>query len=131
MSQDTTSRPGEPEPETHPPLPTPALILITLSLALAVFMNVLDISITNVSIPTIAGNLGVASHQGTWIITSFAVANAVAVPVSGWMTKRVGEVKLFVVCTALFTLASFLAVSPPVSTFCWRCARSRALWPGS
>lgn len=99
--------------EGHPPLPTPALVLVTLSLALAVFMNVLDVSIANVSIPTIAGNLGVATNQGTWIITSFAVANAIAVPVSGWMAKRVGEVKLFVICTALFTLASFLCGIAP------------------
>jgi len=100
-------------PEQYPPLPTPALVLVTLSLALAVFMNVLDVSIANVSIPTIAGNLGVATNQGTWIITSFAVANAVAVPISGWMAKRVGEVKLFVICTALFTLVSFLCGIAP------------------
>ena len=92
----------------HPPLPAGALFVVTLSLALAVFMNVLDVSIANVSIPAIAGNLGVSTSQGTWVITSFAVANAIAVPVSGWMAKRVGEVKLFVWCTVLFTLFSFL-----------------------
>ena len=96
------------EANTHPPLPAGALFVVTLSLALAVFMNVLDVSIANVSIPTIAGNLGVSTSQGTWVITSFAVANAIAVPVSGWMAKRVGEVKLFVWCTMLFTLFSFL-----------------------
>ena len=90
------------------PLPPGALVLVTLSLALAVFMNVLDVSIANVSIPTIAGNLGVSTSNGTWVITSFAVANAIAVPVSGWLAKRVGEVKLFVWCTVLFTLFSFL-----------------------
>lgn len=111
MSENTASPAAE--PGSHTPLPTPALVLVTLSLALAVFMNVLDVSIANVSIPTIAGNLGVATNQGTWIITSFAVANAVAVPVSGWMARRVGEVKLFVICTALFTLASFLCGIAP------------------
>ncbi|MES1927014.1 DHA2 family efflux MFS transporter permease subunit [Salinisphaera sp. T31B1] len=90
------------------PLPPGALVVVTLSLALAVFMNVLDVSIANVSIPTIAGNLGVSTSNGTWVITSFAVANAIAVPVSGWMAKRVGEVKLFVACTVAFTLFSFL-----------------------
>ncbi|GAB3670869.1 DHA2 family efflux MFS transporter permease subunit [Salinisphaera aquimarina] len=94
--------------QERPPLSTGALVLVTLSLALAVFMNVLDVSIANVSIPTIAGNLGVSTSQGTWVITSFAVANAIAVPVSGWMAKRVGEVKLFIWCTVLFTLFSFL-----------------------
>lgn len=92
----------------HPPLPPGRLTLVTLLLALAVFMNVLDISIANVSIPTIAGYLGTSANQGTWIITSFAVCNAVAVPISGWLARRFGEVRLFVVCTLLFTLFSFL-----------------------
>ena len=94
--------------EEYPPLSPAKLALVTMSLALAVFMNVLDVSIANVSIPTIAGDLAVSANQGTWIITSFAVANAVAVPISGWLAKRFGEVKLFVVCTMLFTLFSFL-----------------------
>lgn len=92
----------------HPPLPPGRLTLVTILLALAVFMNVLDISIANVSIPTIAGYLAVSANQGTWIITSFAVSNAVAVPISGWLARRFGEVRLFVVCTLLFTLFSFL-----------------------
>ena len=90
----------------HPPLPPGRLALVTLTLALAVFMNVLDVSIANVSIPNIAGYLAVSSTQGTWIITCFAAANAVAVPISGWIARRVGEVRLFVICTLLFTLAS-------------------------
>lgn len=94
--------------QAYPPLNTGARALLTLGLALAVFMNVLDISIANVSIPTIAGDMGVSPTQGTWVITSFAVANAIAVPISGWLAKRVGEVRLFVICTLLFTLASFL-----------------------
>lgn len=93
---------------SHPPLPPAQRAVVTLALALAVFMNVLDISIANVSIPTIAGFLGVSADQGTWVITSFAVANAIAVPISGWLARQVGEVKLFVVCTLLFTLFSWL-----------------------
>lgn len=90
------------------PLPTAQRAVVTFALALAVFMNVLDISIANVSIPTIAGSLGVSADQGTWVITSFAVANAIAVPISGWLARQVGEVKLFVICTLLFTLFSWL-----------------------
>lgn len=90
------------------PLPTAQRAVVTVALALAVFMNVLDISIANVSIPTIAGSLGVSADQGTWVITSFAVANAIAVPVSGWLARQVGEVKLFTICTLLFTLFSWL-----------------------
>lgn len=95
----------------HPWLPPAKLALVTISLALAVFMNVLDVSIANVSIPTIAGDLAVSPDQGTWIITSFAVSNAVAVPISGWLARTFGEVRLFVLCTLLFTFFSFLCGS--------------------
>jgi MFS transporter, DHA2 family, multidrug resistance protein len=78
------------------------------ALALATFMQVLDTTIANVSIPTIAGYLGVSSDQGTWIITSFAVANGVSVPLTGWLMRRFGTVRTFVVSVALFTGASFL-----------------------
>ena len=59
-------------------------------------MNVLDTSIANVSLPAIAGDLGVSPNQGTWVITSFAVANAIAVPLTGWLSQRFGQVRLFV-----------------------------------
>jgi DHA2 family multidrug resistance protein len=61
----------------------PNLALATIGLALASFMQVLDTTIANVSLPTIAGNLGASSNQATWVITSFAVSNAIALPLSG------------------------------------------------
>jgi MFS transporter, DHA2 family, multidrug resistance protein len=79
-----------------------------IALAMATFMQVLDTTIANVSIPTIAGNLGVSSDQGTWIITSFAVANGVSVPLTGWLTRRFGIVRTFSLSILLFTIASFL-----------------------
>jgi DHA2 family multidrug resistance protein len=79
-----------------------------LALALATFMQVLDTTIANVSIPTIAGYLGVSADQGTWIITSFAVANGVSVPLTGWLMRRFGVVRTFVTSVVLFTVASFL-----------------------
>ena len=79
-----------------------------IALALATFMQVLDTTIANVSIPTIAGYLGVSADQGTWIITSFAVANGVSVPLTGWLMRRFGVVRTFVTSVVLFTLASFL-----------------------
>ena len=82
--------------------------LTAVALALGTFMQVLDTSIANVSIPTIAGNLGVSSDQGTWVITSFAVANGVSVPLTGWLMQRFGVVRTFVVSVALFTIASLL-----------------------
>jgi MFS transporter, DHA2 family, multidrug resistance protein len=78
------------------------------ALAMATFMQVLDTTIANVSIPTIAGYLGVSSDQGTWIITSFAVANGVSVPLTGWLMRRFGVVRTFVISVLLFTVASFL-----------------------
>jgi DHA2 family multidrug resistance protein len=86
----------------------PNLVLATIGLSLATFMQVLDTTIANVSLPTIAGNLGVSSDQSTWVITSFAVSNAIALPLTGFLTRRVGEVKLFVWATLAFSLASFL-----------------------
>jgi DHA2 family multidrug resistance protein len=96
-----------------PPLQGNQLVLGTIVLSLAVFMNVLDSSIANVSIPAISGDLGVSPQQGTWVITSFAVANAISVPLTGWLTMRIGQVRLFVGSTLLFVLASFLCGMAP------------------
>ena len=86
----------------------PSLLLCTIGLSLATFMQVLDSTIANVALPTISGNLGVSSEQGTWVITSFAVSNAIALPLTGWLSRRFGEVKLFLWATILFVMASFL-----------------------
>ncbi|KAB8308298.1 multidrug efflux MFS transporter subunit EmrB [Erwinia endophytica] len=90
------------------PLEGAQLVLMTIALSLATFMQVLDSTIANVAIPTIAGNLGASNSQGTWVITSFGVANAISIPITGWLAKRVGEVKLFLWATAAFAVASWL-----------------------
>ena len=88
----------------------------TIALSLATFMNVLDTSIANVSIPAIAGDLGVSPDQGTWVITSFGVANAISLPLTGWLTRRFGQVRLFIASVVLFVIASFLcALAPTLS----------------
>ena len=71
----------------------PNMWLAVLALSLATFMQVLDSTIANVALPTIAGNLGVSADQGTWVITSFAVCNAIALPLTGWFTRRFGQFK--------------------------------------
>ena len=76
-------------------------------------MNVLDTSIANVAIPTISGNLGVSVDEGTWVITVFAAANAVSIPLTGWLTQRIGQVKLFVGAILMFVLASWLCGIAP------------------
>src|SRR5438105_13532136 len=97
-------------PGTAPAMPAPmtgSLLAVTsIALALGTFMQVLDTTIANVSLPTIAGNLGVSADQGTWVVTAFAVANGASVPLTGWLMGRYGVVKTFVGSVALFTLAS-------------------------
>src|SRR3982075_3969433 len=100
-------------PQQSQPLTGSALTIGTIALSLATFMNVLDTSIANVSIPAISGDLGVSPDQGTWVITSFGVANAISLPLTGWLTRTFGQVKLFIWSVTLFTVASFLCALAP------------------
>jgi MFS transporter, DHA2 family, multidrug resistance protein len=102
----STPSPANPAPANG--FRPPNLALTTLGLALASFMQVLDLTIANVSLPTISGNLGGSANQATWVITSFAVSNAIALPLTGWLTRHFGERKLFVWATFLFVIASLL-----------------------
>ncbi|GAA3922667.1 DHA2 family efflux MFS transporter permease subunit [Luteimonas lutimaris] len=99
--------PATPEPAARSFAP-PNLALTTIGLALASFMQVLDTTIANVSLPTISGNLGASANQATWVITSFAVSNAIALPLTGFLARRFGERKLFMWATLAFVIASFL-----------------------
>jgi MFS transporter, DHA2 family, multidrug resistance protein len=92
----------------HPPLQGGVLVLATIAVSIATFMIVLDSSIANVAIPTIAGNLGVSVDDGTWVITVFSAANAIAIPLTGWLTQSLGQIRLFVASILLFVLASWL-----------------------
>lgn len=85
-----------------------SLFLLTLALGLGTFIQILDTSIANVAISYIAGELGVAPNQGTWVITSFAISNAVVLALAGWLSHRFGLVHLFVWSTALFSVTSWL-----------------------
>jgi DHA2 family multidrug resistance protein len=91
-----------------PPLPAGDRSLATIAVSLATFMHGLDLAVTNVSLPAIAGDLGGSLTQGTWVITSYAVASAIVIPLTGWLTARIGQVRLFVGSVVLFTLASVL-----------------------
>jgi DHA2 family multidrug resistance protein len=110
MADNNAPTAGPPQPQ---PLTGSALTIGTIALSLATFMNVLDTSIANVSIPAISGDLGVSPDQGTWVITSFGVANAISLPLTGWLTRTFGQVKLFTWSVALFTIASFLCALAP------------------
>src|SRR6516225_11374108 len=99
-----------------PPLEGSARTWGTIALSAATFMNVLDTSIANVSLPAISGDLGVSATQGTWVITSFAVANAIAVLLTGWLTQRFGQVRLFMASVLLFIISSWLCGLAPNMT---------------
>ena len=82
-------------------------------LSLANFVVLLDTTIANVSVPTIAGGLGVSANEGTWVITSYAVAEAITVPLTGWLSQRFGSVRVFVTAMTLFGLFSALCGFAP------------------
>lgn len=88
------------------PLKGIPLLLVTLSLSMATFMQMLDSTISNVAIPTISGFLGASTDEGTWVITSFGVANAISIPITGRLAQRFGERRLFLFSVALFALIS-------------------------
>lgn len=101
------------DPLHQEPLKGGKLILATLALGLGSFMNILDMSIANVALPTIAGDFAISPTQGTWVITSYAVSEAIFLPLTGWLSKRFGEVRQFIFATLLFTLASVLCGLAP------------------
>jgi DHA2 family multidrug resistance protein len=95
-------------PQNPPPLVGIKFVLAVVALGLGSFMNILDISIANVSLPAIAGDFAVSPTQGTWVITSYAVSEAIMLPLTGWLAGRFGDVRQFIVATLLFTLASLM-----------------------
>ncbi len=96
------------------------LALLTVGIALSVFMEVLDTTIVNVSVPNIAGSLGVSPSEGTWAISSYSLAAAVMQPLTGWIAKRYGEVRTFTISVLMFVVFSMLcglATSMPMLVF--------------
>src|SRR4029453_17716367 len=100
-------------PAAPPPLRDRALLIGTIALSLATFMNVLDLSIANFSIPALSGDLAVSPARGTGVVPWFGVANAISLPLTGWLTRRYGQVRLFTASTLLFVIASFLCGLAP------------------
>jgi MFS transporter, DHA2 family, multidrug resistance protein len=87
--------------------------LIAPVVALAAFMEIMDISIANVSLPHIAGDLSSSQDESTWVLTSYLVTNAVVMPISGWLSNTFGRKRFFMVCIAGFTTASLLCGMAP------------------
>ena len=86
---------------------------IALTVSLATFMEVLDTSIANVSLPHIAGDLSVSQDESTWVLTSYLVSNAIVLPVSGWLATRFGRKRFYMTSVVLFTVSSFLCGIAP------------------
>jgi DHA2 family multidrug resistance protein len=87
--------------------------IIAATVALAAFMEVLDTSIANVALPHIAGNLGASQDQGTWVLTSYLVSNAIVLPAGAWASSVIGRKNFFLFCITLFTIASFMCGLAP------------------
>ena len=94
--------------------------IITFTVTLATFMEALDSSIANVALPHIAGSLGASQDEATWVLTSYLVSNAIVLPISGWISNRIGRKRFYMSCVAAFTVFSFLcglAASLPMLVF--------------
>ena len=82
--------------------------LIAIVVSIATFMVVLDTAIANVSLRYIAGSLAVSVDESTWIVTTYLIANAVILPISGWLSNVIGRKRFYMICVAVFTVASLL-----------------------
>ncbi len=115
MSASTAPAPGAPPPAyfatgwTGGRNPWAIALVVTM----ATFMEVLDTSIANVSLPHIAGNLSVSQDESTWVLTSYLVSNAVVLPISGWIASKMGRKRFYMTCVAIFTVSSFLCGIAP------------------
>jgi DHA2 family multidrug resistance protein len=107
--------PGETHREAWKPAHNPYLVALTVTLA--TFMEVLDSSIANVSLPHIAGSLGATYEEATWILTSYLVSSAIVLPVSGWLSTKIGRKRFYMICVGLFTGCSFLCGIAPSLPF--------------
>ena len=102
------------------PLHGTPLVLLTIAVAFSTFMEVLDMTIVNVAVPHISGSLGVSASEGTWTISSYSLASAIMQPLTGFVAKRFGEVRTFVISVLLFVVFSMLcgmATTMPMLVF--------------
>ncbi|MBZ5694048.1 MAG: DHA2 family efflux MFS transporter permease subunit [Acidobacteriia bacterium] len=102
----STAEYAQPVPQINP-------WLIAATVMLATFMEVLDTSVANVSLPHIAGNLSAGVDESTWVLTSYLVSNAIVLPLTGWFSKVFGRKRFFIGCVVMFTLSSLLCGLAP------------------
>jgi DHA2 family multidrug resistance protein len=102
----TTAEYAQPFPQINP-------WLIAATVISATFMEVLDTSVANVSLPHIAGNLSAGVDESTWVLTSYLVSNAIVLPLTGWFSTLFGRKRFFIACVVIFTLSSLLCGLAP------------------
>ncbi len=105
----------------HNAIPVVNPWVVAMTVTLATFMEVLDSSIANVALPHMAGSLGASPDESTWVITSYLVATAIVLPMSGWLSDIIGRKRFYMISVALFTASSFLcgiSTSLPMLIFC-------------
>src|SRR5271163_4890968 len=95
-------------PDIHDWKPSHNPWAVALTVTLATFMEVLDTSIANVALPHMAGSLGASSEEATWVLTSYLVASAIILPISGWLATRFGRKRFYMTCVVIFTICSLL-----------------------
>src|SRR5438067_5091857 len=96
----------QPRPEINP-------WLIAIAVMSSTFMEVLDTTVVNVSLPHIAGSLSSTVEEATWTLTSYLVANAIILPITGWLASQFGRKRLLMLSVTGFTIASFLCGLAP------------------
>ena len=106
VSGESAGLPHAPHPEVNP-------WLIAMTVMLATFMEVLDTSIANVALPHIAGSLSASVDESTWVLTSYLIANAIILPLSGWLTELFGRKRFYMTCVVIFTGSSLLCGIAP------------------
>src|ERR1700683_1312000 len=105
--------------------------VIAIVVTLATFMEVLDTSIANVSLPHIAGGLSAGVDESTWVLTSYLVSNAVVLPMSGWFSSLIGRKRFYMTCVALFTVSSMLCGLAPSLTVLILCRIMQGIGGGA
>src|SRR5580658_8274875 len=111
--------PGAPAPAAAPSQQLPHINpwIVAISVMFATFMEVLDTTVVNVSLPHIAGSLSASIEEATWALTSYLVANAIVLPMTGWLASRFGRKRLLMMSVVGFTSASFLCgLAPTLAT---------------
>ena len=95
---------------THP-LPSGERLIVTIGVMMAVLLQVLDTTIANVALPHMQADLSASQDQINWVLTSYIVASAIALPISGWLADRIGRKRLLLISVVCFTVASVLCAT--------------------